>query len=322
MANKRKIVVLDGHTLNPGDNPWTKLEEHGQVVVHDRTPDSRVVERSLGTEVLVVNKVRLTRDILEQLPALKLVAVTATGFDCVDIQAAREQGIAVCNVPVYGTDSVAQFVFAHLLHHCHNVALHDREVRAGVWERAGDFSFWKTPQVELVGMTMGIVGFGRIGRRVGELAHAFGMSVIAHDVVIGPKPTYEPFEWSELEDLVSRADVVSLHCLLTGENAGMINADLLARFKDGAFLINASRGGLVNEKDLAATLKSGKLSGAALDVVSTEPITPDNPLLRADNCTISPHMAWSTLAARRRLLETTVDNIGDFYAGKSTNVVN
>ena len=322
MAKKRKIVVLDGYTLNPGDNPWTKLEEHGRVVVHDRTPENSVVERSLGTEVLIVNKVKLTRDVLEQLPELKLIAVTATGFDCVDIQAARERDIPVCNVPVYGTDSVAQFVFAHLLHHCHNVALHDREVRAGEWARAGDFSFWKTPQVELVGMTMGIVGFGRIGRRVGELAHAFGMKVIAHDVVRGPEPAYQPFEWSELEELVRRADVVSLHCLLTSENTGMVNSDLLACFKEGAFLINASRGGLVNEEDLAGGLQSGKLSGAALDVVSTEPIMPDNPLLQADNCTISPHMAWSTLAARRRLLETTAENVTDFYAGKSTNVVN
>jgi glycerate dehydrogenase len=317
-----KIVVLDGFTLNPGDNPWTELKKLGEVVIYERTPPEDMLERSAGAQILVTNKVEVTREHISQLPDLKFIAVTATGFNCVDVEAARERSIPVSNVPTYGTDSVAQFVFAFLLTHCHHVVLHDQAVKAREWSRSPDFCFWKTSQIELAGKTIGIIGFGRIGRRVGEIAHAFGMNVLAYDVKTDPSPGYSPFEWSSVKKLVNRSDVVTLHCALTAENMGMINKGLLEQFKPGAYLINTSRGPLVNEHDLAEALNTGQLAGAAVDVVSSEPIQPDNPLLAAKNCLITPHIAWATLSARRRLMETTVSNISNFIAGTPTNVVN
>lgn len=316
------IVVLDGYTLNPGDNPWTPLERFGHVTVHDRTAPDEVLARSRGAAILVINKVRLSASLLDQLPLLRLIAVTATGYDCVDVAAARRRGVTVANVPIYGTDSVAQYAFALLLHLCHRVDLHHAAVRAGEWTASSDFSFWKTPLVELAGKTLGIVGFGRIGRRVGELAHAFGMSVLAHDAFRGEAPAYQPFAWAELPELCRQSDVISLHCNLTAENAGMVDREFLRQVKPGAMLINTSRGGLVVEADLAEALARGQLSAAAVDVVSSEPIRPENPLLTAPNCVITPHIAWATLAARRRLLATTGDNIAAFLAGRPVNVVN
>ncbi|MBI3985783.1 MAG: D-2-hydroxyacid dehydrogenase, partial [Lentisphaerae bacterium] len=238
------------------------------------------------------------------------------------VAAARERNIPVCNVPVYSTDSVAQFVFALLLELCHHVGLHHDEVTAGTWSRSPDFSFWKTPLVELAGLTMGIVGFGRIGRRVGELAHAFGMRVLAFNRHPGPAPAYEPFAWSPLDDVVSQSDVVSLHCPLTPENKGMVNRLFLSRMKPTAFLVNTARGPLVVERDLAEALNGGRIAGAAVDVVSAEPIRADNPLLTARHCLITPHIAWATLAARRRLMAATVENVRCFLAGRPVNGVN
>jgi glycerate dehydrogenase len=316
------IVVLDGATLNPGDNPWTKLEAIGQVVVYDRSPPSTIAMRARDASVVVVNKVKLSREFFEQAPTVRFVAVTATGTDCVDSVAARERGVPVANVPIYGTDSVAQFVFALLLNACHHVDLHNQAVHDGEWGRAADFCFWKTPLLELAGRTIGIVGFGRIGRRVGDLAHAFGMSVLAHNPHRGPVPSYEPFAWVELEELFVRSDVISLHCPATPQTRGIVNRQLLGHVRPHAVLINTSRGDLIVEADLATALDRGQLAAAAVDVASAEPIRPDNPLLKAKNCVITPHIAWATLAARQRLMAATVQNVANFLAGNPTNVVN
>jgi glycerate dehydrogenase len=317
-----RIVVLDGATLNPGDNPWTALERLGEVEVHLRTAPDEVVGRAAGAQVLVINKVRLSADTLRQLPSLRMVAVTATGYDCVDVQAARAQGIAVSNVPVYGTASVAQHIFALLLHIIHRIDLHDAAIRSGEWSQRGDFSFWKSGLTELAGKTLGVVGFGRIGRQVADVAHAFGMLVLAHTRTPKNRPSFESFAWSSLDALVERADVVSLNCPLTDDTRGMVNAELLARFKPTAILINASRGPLIVEADLAAALNAGQIAAAALDVVSVEPIQPDNPLLAARNCFLTPHLAWATLEARQRLMQITVDNVAGFLRAEPLNVVN
>lgn len=316
------IVVLDGYTLNPGDNPWTALEALGEVTVFDRTPPADVTVRGKDANVLVVNKVRISKEHLQRLPNLQYITVTATGHDCVDSVAAKKKAVPVSNVPVYGTNSVAQFVFATLLELCHRVITHDNAVRDGEWKERGDFSFSLTPQVELAGKTMGIVGFGRIGRRVGELANAFGMRVLAHSRTEENPPDYEGFEFLPLEKLARESDVISLNCPLTHQTNGFINAGLLSKCKPSAFLINASRGALINESDLASALTKEKLAGAALDVVSTEPIGADNPLLAAPNCIITPHMAWASLEARQRLLQTTVENVQAFIAGNPQHVVN
>lgn len=316
------IVVLDGYTLNPGDNPWTSLESLGDVTVFERSNPAEVTVRGKDANVLVTNKVRISKEHLQRLPHLQLICVTATGHDCVDSQAAKKKSIPVCNVPVYGTDSVAQFVFGLLLEICHGIAAHDTAVHGGEWAERGDFSFSLTPQVELSGKTMGIIGFGRIGRRVAALAHAFGMRVIAHTRTERDPPSYDDFGFVTLELLARESDVVSLNCPLTHQTNGLVNASFLARCKPTSILINASRGALVNENDLAEALTAGKLAGAGLDVVSTEPIGPDNPLLSAPNCFITPHMAWASLEARQRLMQTTVDNVAAFQRGEPQNVVN
>lgn len=316
-----KIVVLDGYTLNPGDNPWTAVEQLGELTVHDRTPADQIVARARGAEIVLTNKTPLTRQTLEQLPDLRFIGALATGYNVIDIDFARERGIPVSNVPVYGTDAVAEYVFALALDFFRAPRQHAELVRQGEWAKAVDFSFWRSPLAELAGKTMGIVGFGRIGRRVGELAAAFKMHVIAHDTHHGNPPGYS-FAWSEIDDLFAGSDIVTLHCNQTPENTGMVNRALLAKMKPGAFLINTARGGLVNEADLADALAAGKPAGAALDVVSVEPIRPDNPLLAAPKALITPHIAWAAVEARRRLMATTAENIAAFQAGSPINVVN
>jgi glycerate dehydrogenase len=316
-----KIVVLDGYTLNPGDNPWDDLARLGELEVHDRTPPHRIVERARGAAILLTNKTPLAANILAELPELGFIGVLATGYNVVDVAAARARGIAVANVPEYGTDSVAQHAFALVLELAHQVGAHDAAVKAGQWSRSADFCFWKSPPVELAGLTMGIVGFGRIGRRVGELAHAFAMKVLAHGPSRREAPVYEPFEWSEVPRLFERSDIVTLHCPLTADNAKFVSHDLLARMKPNAFLINTARGGLVDEAALADALAAGRIAGAAVDVVSAEPIAADNPLLGAPRCVITPHMAWGSLAARRRLMAMTVRNVEAFLAGTPINLV-
>jgi glycerate dehydrogenase len=315
------LVVLDGHTLNPGDNPWDDLARLGDLTVYDRTSRDQIAARARAAEIVLTNKTVLDAGTIGQLPRLRFVAVLATGYDVVDVAAARARGVTVSNVPEYGTDSVAQHVFALLLELCGHVAMHDAAVHAGEWTRSPDFCFWKMPLVELAGLTIGIVGYGRIGRRVAEISHAFGMQVLATG---GSRRDLSPDQrssWVSTVELFATADVVSLHCPVTSDNRQFVDRELLAHMKPSAFLINTARGGLVNEGDLAAALNGGKLAGAAVDVVSVEPIRADSPLLSARNCIVTPHIAWASLAARRRLMAATVRNVAAFLAGRPINVV-
>jgi glycerate dehydrogenase len=316
-----KIVVLDGYALNPGDNPWDAVAQLGEFVCHERTPAAQVVERARDADIILTNKILLSADTLGQLPRLKFVGVLATGYNIVDVKGARARGIAVSNVPIYGTDAVAEYVFALLLNFYRQPQLHSDLVKQGDWTRGGEWTFWRTPLTELAGLTMGIVGFGRIGRRVGEIAAAFKMNVLANDVHHGSPPGY-PLAWCDVPDLFARADVVTLHCNLTPENTGMVNQALLAQMKPTAYLINTSRGPLVNDAELAGALRQGRPAGAALDVVSTEPIPAGNPLLTAPNLTLTPHIAWAALASRRRLMKVTAENVAAFRAGRPINLVN
>ncbi len=315
-----KIIVLDGYTLNPGDNPWDDVAKLGAFVCHDRTSGDLIVERARDAEIILTNKVPLSADTLARLPRLKFISVLATGYNVVDVKAAKARGIAVANVPTYATDAVAEYVFALLLNFYRQPQLHSDLIKQGEWSKA-EWSFWRTPLTEVAGQTLGIVGFGRIGRRVGEIAAGFKMKVVANDVFRGNPPAY-PVAWREVPELFAESDVVTLHCNLTPENSGMVNKALLERMKPTAYLINTSRGPLVNDADLAEALRQGKLAGAALDVITTEPISPDNPLLKAPNITITPHIAWAALAARRRLMRVTAENVAAFLAGKPINVVN
>ena len=317
-----KIIVTDGYTLNPGDNPWDDVQALGHLTIYDRTSGEELLGRCRDADILIVNKTQIRKAALAELDRLKLIAVSATGYDCVDVEEAGKRGVPVCNVPIYGTDSVAQYVISAILHSWQNLGLHDAAVRAGEWGRQPDWSFWKSPLVELRDLTIGIVGFGRIGRRVGELAHAFGMKVLAHDPFTGVSPGYDGFEWVELTDLFIRSDVVTLHTPLTDDNQGFVNQSLLSRMKPTSLFINAARGPLVNEQDLADALNAGAPAGAVVDTVSNEPIRPDNPLLSAPNLLITPHLAWATLAARRRLMSQTAENIRAFLAGRLLNTVN
>jgi glycerate dehydrogenase len=317
-----KIVVLDGYTLAADGHSWAALEQLGEVEVYDRSSADAVRARARDGAVLVTNKAPAPADVIGQAPHLRPIAVSATGYDCVDVVAASRRGVRVCHVPEYGTASVAQFTFALLLELCHHVGQHADAVRAGDWSRAPDFCFWRTPLVELAGKAMGVVGFGRIGRRVGELAHAFGMPVLAHSRSRPAPPAYQPFAWAGLDELFAGADVISLHCPLKPATAGLVNRDRLRLVRPGAFLIHTARGDLVVEADLAEALTAGRLAGAAVDVVAHEPIRPDNPLRAAPNCLVTPHLAWATRAARRRLLDATVANVASFLAGRPTNVVN
>lgn len=314
------ITALDGYTLNPGDNPWDEVAKLGSFTSFDRTPVAQIVERARDADIILANKVPLSAATINHLPKLKFIAVTATGYNIVDIQAARARGIPVSNVPVYATDTVAEYVMAFLLNFYCQPQLHSELVKRGEWSRSGDFSFWRTPLAEIAGRTIGIVGFGRIGRRVGELATAFKMRVLVNARSRGNAPAY-PVEWREIPELFAESDVVTLHCPLTPQNTGMVNETLLVCMKKTAYLINTARGALINEHHLATALQQGRLAGAALDVVSAEPITPDNPLLNAPNVTITPHIAWAAIEARRRLMAVTAQNIAAFLAGKPINVV-
>lgn len=317
---KPKIVVLDGYTLNPGDNPWDELQELGELQVYERTGPELVIERARDAEILLTNKTPVRAEIIEAASRLRFISVLATGYDVVDVKAASKKGIPVSNVPEYGTQTVAEHVFALILELARRPALHDLAVRGGEWKE--DWCFWKVPLVELWGKTLGIVGFGRIGRRVGEIGHAFGMEILAHDVFRAQDPPYKPFAWASVEEVFERSDFVTLHCNQTEENIGFVNMSLLERMKPTAFLINTARGGLINEQDLAFALKKGIVAGAALDVVPREPIDEASPLLRAPNLIITPHIAWATLEARRRLMKATVENVKAFLSGRPINVVN
>ncbi|MBW8351852.1 D-2-hydroxyacid dehydrogenase [Bacillus sp. IITD106] len=316
------IVVLDGYTLNPGDLDWTSLEKIGNVVVYDRTNADEIVARAVDAQIVLTNKTPMTRATISKLPNLQYIGVLATGFNIIDTEAAKERGIIVTNVPTYSTQSVAQLVFALLLELCHHVGPHSDAVHKGEWTRSIDFSFTKAPLIELAGKTIGLIGLGRIGRQTAQVAQAFGMRVLAVGSGRRTPPEVAGVEWVELDELMERSDVVSLHCPLTPATEKMINAEKIALMKKSAFLINTSRGPLIDEQALAHALNEGRIAGAAVDVLSTEPPTADNPLLSARNCVITPHIAWATKEARERLMEIAVSNVESFMKGKAVNVVN
>ena len=317
-----KIVSLDGQALNPGDLSWKCFEEFGEITVYPRTATAdEVIERLRGADIVLLNKVPLTDEIMAACPDLKLICVLATGYNVVDCAAAAHRGIPVCNVPAYSTNAVAQFTFSLLLELCNRVGHHDWTVHAGRWSSCPNFCFWDTPQMELAGKTMGIIGFGRIGQAVGRIAKAFGMEVLAYNrsrCTAGEAiATY-----TTLDDLLTRSDIVSLHLPLTAENTGMVNDEFLSKMKDGAILLNTARGGLIDEAALKRALASGKLRGAAADVAAEEPIPADSPLLTAPNMIITPHMAWAPLETRQRIMDITVDSIRSWLAGTPKNQVN
>ena len=316
-----RIVVLDGHCLNPGDLSWDALRALAPLEVYDRTPEDQVVALAAGADMLLVTKVPISAATMQQLPELKYIGVVATGYNIVDVEAARARNVVVTNIPAYGTASVAQFAFALLLELCHHVCAHGEAVRQGAWSRSADWCFWNYPLIELAGKTMGIVGFGRIGRQTAAIANAFGMRVVAHDSVRAGAPQYPNFAWLPVDRLLAESDVVSLHCPLTPENMGMIDRQRLASMKKTAFLLNTSRGPLVVDRDLADALNAGVIAGAGLDVLSVEPPPEGNPLLQAGNCIVTPHIAWATREARERLLEIAVENVRAFLAGHPQNAV-
>lgn len=318
-----KIVVLDGYCENPGDLSWDVIRQHGELVVYDRTPEDpdEIVKRIGDADILVANKVAITADVMDRCKNLKYIAVQATGYNVVDIGAARERGIPVSNVPTYGTAAVAQHTIGLLLEICHHIGHHDREVKAGRWENGEDWCFWDYPLIELDGKTMGIIGFGKIGQATGRLAKALGMKVLA----AGSRPTdvgREIAEYVEVDEVLAKSDVIALHCPLFPNTKDIICKENIAKMKDGVIILNSSRGGLVVEQDLADALNSGKIYAAAVDVVSVEPIKAGNPLLTAKNCIITPHIAWAPREARQRIMETTAENIAAFIAGEPINVVN
>jgi glycerate dehydrogenase len=313
------IVYLDGYTLNPGDLSWEPLEALGNFTVYDRTPAAQIVERAAEADVILTNKVQLTEEILQQLPQLKYIGVTATGYNNVDLSTARAQDITVTNVRGYSTPSVAQHTFSLLLALTNRAELHSDSVHAGDWANADDWCYWKNPLVELSGKTMGLIGLGDIGMQVARIAQAFGMRVLAHRK--SDAPAGEGIALVELEKLFRESDAVSLHCPLTEETSGIINEGSLSMMKSTAFLINTGRGGLLNEKEVANALNEGRLAGAAVDVLSTEPPASDNPLLLARNCLITPHIAWASYESRKRLLHLAADNIAAFAQGDPINVV-
>lgn len=317
-----KIVILDGRALNPGDLSYDCIRQFGDVTLYERTEtEAEAIARIGGSEIVLVNKVPITRRIVDACPNLKLICVQATGYNLVDCGACTRRGILVTNVPTYGTAAVAQFTMALLLELCHRVGLHDASVHQGDWVKSTNFCYWLSPQMELAGKTMGIIGFGRIGRAVGRLAGAFGMDVLAYSRSECAQGR-EIGKYVELDTLLAKSDIVSLHCPLSAETEKLIGPEAIAKMKDGAMLLNTARGGLLDEQAVAQALNSGKLRGAAVDVVSQEPMCETNPLLTARNCIITPHIAWAPVESRQRLLDCVVENIRGFLNGKPQNVVN
>ena len=316
-----KIVVLDGRTVNPGNLDWTPVSQHGEFTVYERSAREEVLERVGDAEIVLTNKTVLDKELIDAMPNLKYIGVTATGYNVVDLAAARARNVPVTNIPEYGTFAVAQYTMALILELASRVGLHDAAVKNGEWINSRDFCFWKAPMVELEGRTLGLIGYGRIGKAVEKLAKAFGMNVIAYNrsqceegKAIG--------SYVNFDDLLATADVVSLHCPLTAENTGMIGAENIAKMKDGAILLNTARGPLVDEAALAAALRSGKLRGAACDVISAEPMKADNPLKSAPNCIVTPHMAWAPIESRKRIQDCTERSIQAFLDGHPINTVN
>ena len=317
-----KIVVLDGYTLNPGDLSWEGFEKLGDFSCYDRTENADIVSRIGDAEAVITNKTPLSAETLKACPSIKYIGVLATGYNVVDTEAAAAAGIPVCNIPTYGTTAVSQFAFAHLLSICHHVQDHANTVKEGKWSACQDFCYWDFPLTELAGKTMGIIGYGRIGQATGKIAQGFSMNVLAFDEYRNKDLECETMAYASLDEVLAKSDVISLHCPLFPSTEGMINSENIAKMKDGVIIINTSRGPLIVEDDLKAALESCKVRAAGLDVVSTEPIKPDNVLLDAPNCFITPHIAWAPKEARSRLMNIAVDNLAGFIGGKVINKVN
>ena len=316
-----KIVILESKAVNPGDLSWDVIKAFGDVTIYDRTPAEEAATRIGDAEVVLINKTPITAEVMDKCPNLRLVCVEATGYNVVDCEAARARNILVCNVPAYSTNCVAQFTFALLLEICCRVGLHNDSVHNGDWCRNPDFCYWLTPQTELAGKTIGIIGFGKIGRAVGKIANAFGMRVLAYNRSRCPEGEALG-KYVSLDELLANSDVISLHCPMTEQTANIICRNTIAKMKDGAILLNTARGGLINEAELAQALQQGKLRAYAADVVSVEPIMQCNPLLTAPNCILTPHMAWAPVEARQRIIDITVQNIQGYLDGAPVNVVN
>lgn len=314
-----KIVVLDGHTLNPGDLSWSGLEELGECTIHERSAQNEVIPRATGAHIVLTNKTVITQQHVASLPLLQYIGVTATGYNNVDVGAARQRGIVVCNVPAYGTKSVAQMTMALLLELTLHAGHHARTVREGRWTASPDFCYWDHPLIELDGLSLGIIGYGQIGQQVAKLGEAFGMRLLVHTA--HPSASTD-VEFVSLEDLLRRSDIVTLHCPLTSATKQLINRSRIELMKSSAFLLNTSRGALIDEQALAEALDAGRIAGAAVDVLSVEPPSPENPLLKAKNCLVTPHIAWATRAARARLLQYAIDNVRAYIDGEPKNVVN
>ncbi|HJC67473.1 MAG TPA: D-2-hydroxyacid dehydrogenase [Candidatus Enterocloster excrementigallinarum] len=317
-----KIVVLDGYTENPGDLSWEGLEKLGDLTVYDRTPADQIAERIGDADAVYTNKTPISEETIKACPSMKFIGVLATGYNVIDVEAAKKAGIVVSNIPTYGTDAVAQYAIALLLELCHHVGEHSDCVKAGEWTHNQDWCFWKYPLVELAGKTFGVIGFGRIGQRTAKIAEALGMKILAYDEYPNKALETENCRYVELDQLLAESDVISLHCPLFPSTQGIINSSTIAKMKDGVKIINTSRGPLIVEADLKEALDSGKVSGAAVDVVSTEPIKEDNPLLQAKNMIITPHIAWAPRESRQRLMDIAVANLASFVEGKPQNVVN
>lgn len=317
-----KIVILDAYVANPGDLSWAALEQLGDLTIYDKTAAEDTIARIGDAEIVILNKTAIDASILEACPSIKYIGVLATGYNVVDTAAAAAKGIPVCNVPAYSTDAVTQHVFALILEICLNVGAHNQAVKDGEWTRSPYFSFWNSPLIELAGQTLGIVGYGAIGRSVAKVAQAFGMKVVANRRNPRPEDAADGVEMLSLDELYAVSDIVTLHAPLTVETTHMINRDSIAKMKDGVILINTARGPLIHDEDLAAALDSAKVYAAGIDVATVEPIPADNPLLKRDNCLITPHIAWAPLAARSRLLDITAKNVEAFLAGKPQNQVN
>lgn len=316
-----RIVVLDGYTLNPGDLSWNGLEELGEVVIYDRTPEDKIADRIGDAQIVITNKTPISRDILDK-TNIRFICVLATGYNVVDTAAARKKGIPVSNIPAYSTASVAQMVFAHILEICQHVADHSDAVMRGDWAKNPDFCFWNYPLIELAGKTMGIIGYGKIGQSTGAIAQAFGMKVLAYTGHPDKALENENMKFAQLDEVLANSDIISLHCPLFENTKGIINKETIAKMKDGVIIINTSRGLLIVEEDLAEALNSGKVYAAGIDVVSSEPIRSDNPLLGAKNIFITPHIAWAPIESRERLMNIAVNNIKAFLNGSPVNVVN
>jgi Lactate dehydrogenase and related dehydrogenases len=319
------IVVLDGYTENPGDLSWDSLEQLGDLKVYDRTSlvdEAEIISRIGIAEIVITNKTPLSRNVIEKCSAIKYIGVLATGYNVVDVDAAKAKGIPVANIPTYGTTAVAQFAIAMLLEICHHVGHHSKAVHDGRWTSNKDWCFWDYPLIELAGKTMGIIGFGRIGQNTAVLAQALGMKVLAYDTNQIPELESDTCKYATLDELLEQSEVISLHCPLFAATEGIINRDTIAKMRDGVIILNNSRGPLIVEADLADALNSGKVYAAGLDVVSSEPIKADNPLLKAKNCIITPHISWAPKESRQRLMDIAVDNVKAFIAGAPVNVVN